>query len=222
MILRNDRFGSAMPRREKCGKCIDEAGIAELKSSSDKFGGVGADTCEKSFIGHLAESQAKCESRDLKKSRTMQVGREDVGELGIRHRVGSGEVERAGGSRRIKQVENSGQSIRKRNPAHVLTAVAKLASEPQLEDRKKLPEGASARAEDHSEAEINDANACLASGLGCRLPLLAGVGEKAVAGPGSFVDQLVAAVAIVPNRRGDKEHLRRTFECRKLRRQYPS
>ena len=70
-----------------------------------------------------------------------------------------------------------------------------------------------AGAENDAEAEMEDADAGVDGGLGGGLPLLAEIGEKAGAERRGFVDELVAAIAVDADGRGNKEHSGRMAEA---------
>ena len=58
----------------------------------------------------------------------MELGGEGASELGVRYRVGGGEVDRAGEGGRFEKEEDGGKCVRQRDPAHVLAAVAETAT----------------------------------------------------------------------------------------------
>src|ERR1035441_7907301 len=115
----------------------------------------------------------------------------------------------------IEEEQDGGESIGERNPAHELSAFAEEAAETEAEDGEEFRKGAGAAAEYDSETEVEDADAGIDCGLGSGFPLLTQVGKKAGTEAGGFVEELVAAIAVDADGRGDEEHLRRMPEASK-------
>lgn len=206
-------WGSGQIWGKDGGEGVDEAGVSEAESGGGQFGGVGASAGEQDFVCHFAECQAEGEGGNGEKGRAMELGGKGEGELRVRDRIRGGEVEGAGGGGGIEEVQNGGESVGKRDPAHELTSAAEPAAETEAKNGEEAREGAGAESEDDAEAEVEDADAGVDCGLGSGFPLLAEIGEKAGTRAGGFVEKFVAAVAVDSDRRGDKEHLGRMAQA---------
>jgi len=172
---------------EDGGEGVNEARVCELESSGGEFGGVGSGTGEKNFVGHFAEGEAECKGGDCEKGRAMELSGKGARELCVGGRVGRSEVDGTSKGVGLKKKEDSSEGVGERDPAHVLTAVADLASESKTKDGEQTRKGAIGP-EDDSEAEMKDADAGVNRWLSGGLPLLAGIGEKSGADGRCFVD----------------------------------
>jgi len=193
-------------------KGVDEAGVGKLESGGGEFGGVGAGAGEEGFIGHFAEGESEGEGGDGKNGGAMEVGGKDAGELSVGDRVGGGEVDGAGEGGGFEEEEDGGESVGEGDPADELSAASEPAAEAETKDGEEARQGSAGAggedgAENDAEAKMEDTDAGLDGRLGGGFPLLTDIGEKAGAEAGGFVEELVTAIAIDADGRGDEEHL---------------
>lgn len=193
-----------------------KGGVGEAESGGGQFGGIGAGTGEQGFIGNLAKSQAEREGGNMEKRRPVQLCGEEAGELRIHYWIRSGDVDRPGQGTGFDEEKDGGQGVVERDPAHELTAAAKPAPESKPEDRQETGKGASRSwAEDDAEAQLHDPDAGINGRLRRGFPVPAEIGQKAGARWRGLVKELVAAIAVDADSRGDQQHLGRMAECGK-------
>ncbi len=179
--------------------------MGELEAGGGELGGVGAGAGEEDFIGHFTACQAESEAWDREKCRAVELGGECANELLICGWIGGREVNGAGESRRVEEKQDGSRSVLERDPAHVLMSAAEPATEAEAEEGEHPGESALARAEDNTEAEMEDTDAGIDGGFGCCFPMLTALGEKTGAEGRGFVDEFVAAIAVNACCRGDEE-----------------
>src|SRR6185503_11611056 len=94
------------------------------------------------------------------------------------------------------------------DPAHPLAAGAARTSESEPEREHQPGERAAPGGEHDAEPRMDDAHPLAGSGLGSRLPGARHVGQESVAGIALLVERLVAAIAVIADRRSTYEHAR--------------
>src|ERR1041385_1169361 len=155
-----------------------------------------------------AERQAQGEARHGDDRGTTQDLAERLRKLAIGDRIGRRHVDRSGQRLGGERERDGGEDVVHRDPADVLVAAADVAAEAEPERRQHLRERAAGRGEDDAESQVHDANARARRRAGRRFPLARHVREKVLARRAVLGEHLVAAVAIVPDRRRGEQRAR--------------
>ncbi len=103
-------------------------------------------------------------------------------------------------------MEDEAQGVVQADPAHPLSPVAQSGTGPELEHREHPCESAAGRGEDHAEARVDHADACVCRQAGGGLPGDPGFRQEVAAGSARFGERLVAAASVDPDRRRRHEH----------------
>jgi len=177
-------------------------GMGEVEACGGEPGGICANTCKESLVGHGTEGQMESGGGGGNEGRAMDGCSEEAGEVGIRDGLGSRNVQGASEGWGLKGEKDGRDSVNERDPAHPLVAGTERASKAEAKQRKKPRESAGTGAEHNPETEMDDANSGIGGGLGGGFPLAAKIRQKAGAVCGSLVEQLVAAVAVDAGSRG--------------------
>ena len=105
-------------------------------------------------------------------------------------------------------MEDRGDLVVERDPTHVLLAGTEPATDAELERQEHSLEDAALFREHETGAHAGDADACVRSGRGRVFPRDAHLRAEVAAGSVVFVEDLVAAVAVVTDRRRRYQHAR--------------
>ena len=119
-------------------------------------------------------------------------------------------------------MDDSPDHVVERNPAHVLASVPDDPADAHLEGGEHLRQRPARRAEYNAGAEVDDTDSHLPRGFCCRLPRAANFGQKARTGEALFVQDFVAAIAVVSNGGGADQDLRGRGQRRERLGQDPS
>src|SRR5690606_27183977 len=156
-------------------------------------------------VRHLAEHEPERERRSREDRRAAKHTSERLRELGVRHRIRSDSVDRASKLLvRDRVLDHSGDVV-DRDPAHALASASDLAADTEPKRQQHPRQGAPAPAEDESGPEVDDAGRPGLEGSGRRLPFLADLGKETLARWARLGEELVAAVAVVADRRAADE-----------------
>ena len=158
--------------------------------------------------------EAKGKGRDRKQRRAREDLSQHFGELPVGDRDRSDGVHRAAQLPGLQRVEDDADKVVEGDPADVLTPAADHAPEPRAERREHPGERPSLRREHDPDPQHYDADPLPRSRLGGRFPLPADLGEKSRAGRTLLGQHVRSPVAVIPDRGGAHECLRRAGEPR--------
>ncbi len=148
-------------------------------------------------LSHLAEQRADRDRRSGKIVGRSQRPAERVGELLVRHRVRRGEVHDPGERRCASTKRVRGGRRRRARPSSTTACRFRSGRRcPSLNGSSMRSSAPAVPREDDSLAEVDDADAGLASGLGGRLPGATDVGQESAAERRLLGQDLVAAIAV--------------------------
>ena len=133
-----------------------------------------------SHVRHLADRQPQRERRHRHDRRPRQHARERRGELGVRHRMRRGHVDRPPDRLGLQRMMERAHRIVDRHPVHRLLAGAQPAAASELEDRQHGRERAARGREHGAQPQVADANAGAHRRRGRGLPLLTDLRQEAV------------------------------------------
>src|SRR6266536_914501 len=153
------------------------------------------------------------------RSRPVQHAPQRLRELGVSDRTGTGQVHRAGDPLLSERVQDGADLVVDRNPAHVLASGAHAAAEAEAERQKHAREDTALATEDDAAPRSRNADAGIGRGRRRCFPLHADAGDEIVSRRALLVERLVAAIAVVADRRGRDEYRWRTCEFRERARQ---
>ena len=104
------------------------------------------------------------------------------------------------------------------DPAHPLPTVSNLSADAHLEGRQHFAQRSTVRGQNDPGTHLDGADARMGCGLRRGLPLAANVGEKSSTGLAFLVQNFVATVTVVADRRTADEHFRLVFgSCQSFR-----
>ena len=140
------------------------------------------------LAGELAEHGLQRERGRRQDRRPAEDLAHDVGDLGVRHRVRAGEVDRAREVGLLEQEPQGAHLVAQRDQRPVLAARAELAADAELEQREHAGPGPARFATTSPVRGCTTRMPALAAGAGGGLPGPHDVGEEAAAGGGGLVD----------------------------------
>src|SRR5215218_5148547 len=191
--------------RESAAQRLVQLGVREAVAErlrALRYGALAVDD----DVGHLAVEDAQRELGHRRDRGPAQGAAERVRELAIGDRRGSGGVDRAAPAVAVERGEVDADDVVDVDPRHVLAAARDRAADAEPEEREHLRQRAAAAVEHDAGAHAHDAHAELLGCDGLALPRGADAREEVVARAGVLGDRLVAASAVVADRRRRDEH----------------
>ena len=166
-------------------------------------------------VRHLApHREAEGEGRDRKRRGARQGLSERLGKLPVGDRARRDGVDRAAQIAALQRMEDDEGKVVEGDPADVLTPAADHAPEPRPEQREHPRKRPPLRREDHPDPQCHDADPLPSGRRGGRLPLPADLGEISRAGLTLLGQRLLSPVAVITDRGGAHDRLRRPGEPR--------
>lgn len=188
------------------GEGIGDGGEFEGEVVGSEFLGKGAGAREESFLGEVAEGEFEGKGGGGKEGGTAEDLADGAGEIGIGYGIWGDEVDGAG-DWIFEAEDDGGDFVVEVNPWHPLFSVSEFSADSELKDRAHAIPGAAVGSEDDAGAEEGDAGGWRGGGGG--FPILAELGEEAIAGGVGFGENLVATMSVVADAGGVEEGLDR-------------
>ena len=192
-----------------------KGGMMEVKPGFAELPRKNAGAGQQGLVGHFAQGKAEGEGGRRKKGGPVNSMGESLREFAIGDRLWGSEVDGTRKSWRVEGKKHCGNSVFQADPTHPLMAGAETASETEAEEGSEFGKCAGARADDDSEAEMDDADSGIDRWLSGLFPLPADVGQKARTGCRRLVKDLVATIAVDSGCGSHQQGLRRISQTRK-------
>src|SRR5918994_6751440 len=152
------------------------------------------------------------EQRRRQHSQAAKHAAERLRELGVRNGCRRGDVHGTDDGVVREGVQDGGDLVVDRDPAHVLAPGRDPATEAETKRQQHARQHAALAPEDHAASRPHDADACLRRGSRRRFPLHAHAGDEVAARRAPLVERLVASIAVVPDRRRRDDYRRAVRE----------
>jgi len=176
-----------------------QSGIAEGVSAAYQLHGFDPLASEKNGLSHLPERQPDGKRRKREECRAREDAGKCLGEFRIGDGPGSDEVDGALDEIRFDRVMDSADHVLNGNPAHPLTAVADASADTHFEREQHLSQRTTFAGEDDTRSHLDRTDACLSCGMSGGFPFAADVGKESRTGRALFIEDFVAAIAVVPD-----------------------